>query len=225
MQLIAIILGLLPGFAWLFFYLQEDLHPEPKKLVALTFIAGAAFAFLALLAEVFLNQIIQNLGVAKFSILYLLILGFTEEALKFLAAKLVIGKSAALDEPVDAMIYVIVAALGFATVENLGALSLGAPGQLALISDIFATASLRFVGATLLHSLTSAVLGYYWAMSIREFGARKPLAFGLILAAALHATFNYLIVIMGNAVYALMFIAIIGFFVLNDFEKLKRKMI
>ena len=48
---IAIILGLLPGFAWLVFYLTDDPHPEPKRLILFTFLAGIAFGFFAVVAE------------------------------------------------------------------------------------------------------------------------------------------------------------------------------
>ena len=48
MNLLIIILGLLPGFAWLLFYLKEDLHPEPKKMLAKVFLVGALSAIAAL---------------------------------------------------------------------------------------------------------------------------------------------------------------------------------
>ncbi|KKW15738.1 MAG: hypothetical protein UY56_C0027G0005, partial [Parcubacteria group bacterium GW2011_GWA1_50_14] len=51
MNWFAIVFGILPGIVWLFFYLQEDLHPEPKKLLIKTFLIGGLFAFLALLVE------------------------------------------------------------------------------------------------------------------------------------------------------------------------------
>ena len=83
------------------------------------------------------------------------------------------------------------------------------------------TVSLRFVGATLLHTLTSGIVGYYWALGIVRGKVARYLAIGLPLAAILHATFNYLILTYGNAVYSVIFLIVVGFFVLNDFEKLK----
>jgi RsiW-degrading membrane proteinase PrsW (M82 family) len=218
-----IILGLLPGFAWLLFYLEEDLHPEPKRLIAKTFIMGAAFAFFALWAEVIFTSALKSVGIEKLAIPALLGLALIEEFLKFGAAYLSIHKSPAFDEPTDAMIYMVTAALGFATVENLGAIGSLAPSQMALLNDVFATTSLRFVGATLLHSLTSAVLGYWWAIGIRDFGAKKYITLGIVAAMVLHAIFNYLIISMGNVIYTVVFLAVVGFFVLSDFEKLKRK--
>lgn len=222
MNTITIVLGLLPGFAWLLFYLKEDLHPEPKRLIISTFAAGMAFAFFALALQVLANPALSKIGIASLTPISLIILAFIEELMKFCAAYVVVHKSAAFDEPVDAMIYMVVAALGFATLENLGALH-GSQSQTALISGVFQTASLRFVGATLLHSLTSALVGYYWAISIRDFNAERFIVFGILLATGLHAVFNYLILNYGNAVYPVVFVTIVGFFVLSDFEKLKRK--
>jgi RsiW-degrading membrane proteinase PrsW (M82 family) len=81
------------------------------------------------------------------------------------------------------------------------------------------------VGATLLHTLTSAVAGYYWAVSIRDFRATRFIFIGLLVATGLHAFFNYLIITWGNPLYTLVFVCFIAFFVLNDFEKLKPKVL
>ena len=48
MEFLIIVLGLLPGFAWLIFFLKEDIHPEPKKMIAKVFFVGAVFTFIAL---------------------------------------------------------------------------------------------------------------------------------------------------------------------------------
>ena len=224
MAILGILLGLLPGFAWLFFYLQEDLHPEPKSLIALTFLTGMASALFVLPIQIYLNDQFGNMGILPFSIFAITAFAFVEELFKFGAAYLCVRKNPAFDEPVDAMIYMIVAALGFATVENVGAV--GSHGsQTALVSDIFELASLRFIGATLLHSLTAGAIGYFWALSIRDFGMKRLIAYGLALATLLHVAFNYLILSYGSTMYAAVFLLLIGFFVLHDFEMLKKKTI
>ncbi len=225
MSILTLILALLPGFAWLLFYLEEDLHPEPKRLIAYTFVIGMASAFFALAIEIFFKSIFNNAGVAELSLLPLLVFAFVEEIIKFGAAYLAVHKNPAFDEPVDAMIYCVVAALGFATVENIGALTGGYSAQTALLSQVFAATSTRFVGATLLHSLASALVGYYWAVGIRDMRVKKYVLWGLLIATVLHAIFNYLIIIYGNVAYVAVFLLVIGFFVLSDFEKLKRRSI
>jgi protease PrsW len=255
MLLLSVFLGLVPGFAWLIFYLSEDPHPEPKRLIVYTFIVGIVSGFFTIIIEEFFNaataavgipsltaitQMIQAsaagattaigaAGVGTTTILQLIFLlvglAAIEELMKFGAAYFAVGKSPELDEPIDAMIYMIVAALGFATLENIGALtnvaSAAASGQGAIFISVFETVSLRFVGATLLHSLTSAIVGYHWALGMMHKKVPHYLASGLIFATILHATFNYLILNYAPIGYSVLFLLIIGFFVLNDFEKLK----
>jgi len=227
----AILLALLPGLAWLIFYLQEDLHPEPKSLLAAVFVTGGAFAFFALALQI----IMQKFGVLdpgdavahnSFWIfpLSLFLFSLTEEFFKFAAAYVNVRRKEDFDEPIDAMIYVVVAGLGFATIENIGTITPGM-GEAVNLSLAFQTLSLRFIGATLLHALTAGIVGYYWAVSIRDFELKRYLVFGLVLAAALHAFFNYLIINFSDLIYALVFLLIIGFFVLHDFERLKLKSI
>ncbi|MEK7193326.1 MAG: PrsW family glutamic-type intramembrane protease [Patescibacteria group bacterium] len=233
MNIFTLVLAFLPGFAWLFFYLQEDLHPEPKRLILKTFILGGIFALIALVTELlfdcganqFQNCLTQKTDIRNVILPSLIIFSLIEEFFKFGAAYFSIHKDPAFNEPVDAMIYAIVAALGFATVENLGALSLGNGAQTGLLSNALEIASLRFVGATLLHSLTSGIIGYYWAVSIRDFGEKRFIVMGIAIATGLHAFFNYLIINYWNGFYPILLVVIIGFFVLNDFENLKRKKI
>ena len=215
-----LILGLLPGFAWLFFYLQEDPHPEPKRLIALTFVMGMASAIAAFIAEVGLGFVSALFNVHSASLLPLGTFALIEELAKFGAAYLAVHKQPAFDEPIDAVIYTVVAALGFATVENLGAIT-GTGSQAALIASAFETASFRFVGATLLHTLTSGLVGYYWARAIRNFGAWNYIALGLAIAAILHTIFNYLILTYGVFMYAVAFVTILGFIAFHEFETLR----
>ena len=220
MTLLTIILGLLPGFAWLFFYLQEDPHPEPKRLIALTFVMGAASAVVAFIAEVVLGTTFTAFDIHTTAIFPLVVFALIEESMKFGAAYLAIRKRPAFDEPIDAVIYTVIAALGFATVENLGAIT-GAGSQIAIIATAFKTASFRFVGATLLHTLASGIIGYYWARGIQASREWKYILAGLTIATALHAIFNYLILTYGIFIYAVAFVTILGFVAMHDFEKLR----
>ncbi len=224
MTLALLLLGLLPGFAWLVFYLEEETHAEPKRLILFTFMAGIAFAFFTVIVERWFNSATSSAGISEFSIISLLGLALIEEVMKFAAADFAVGKTQVMQDPVDMMIYMIVAALGFATLENIGVLATTlpqAPLQTTLLATVFQTVSFRFVGATLLHSLTSGIVGYHWALGIARKKVARYLATGFLIATVLHAFFNYLILNFGNVAYTVVFLVIVGFFVLNDFEKLK----
>ncbi len=230
MNLLIIVLGLLPGFTWLLFYLQEDINPEPKKMVAKVFLAGAFSAIVALAIELMINcayvsggancskVLGENIPLTPFMILAF---AAVEEIVKFGAAYFIIIKSKYFNEPVEAMLYMAISALGFATVENIGALyNTGTP---VLLNGIFEIALFRFVGTTLLHTLTSSIAGYFLALGIRNFKSKKFIVYGLILATILHTAFNYLILTTVNLLYPIVFVAAVGFFTLGDFDELNRK--
>jgi RsiW-degrading membrane proteinase PrsW (M82 family) len=232
MLLISILVALLPGFAWMFFYLKEDANPEPKMTIAKVFVAGGACAFVALAVQVALQHIgisFSSESVASPSDLTLrvgvaiILFALVEEIVKFAAVYASMHNDPEFQEPIDAMIYMVVAALGFATIENIGAIHghFSTYSGYLLAGAIFETITFRFVGATLLHTLSSALLGYYWALHMRDLHEGNKLLWGIVLATVLHAAFNYLIISYGNLFYAVAFLAVIGFFVLNDFEKLK----
>ncbi len=218
--LLGILLGLAPGFVWLSFYLKEDPHPEPKRLIALTFFLGGAFAFFALIGQIVVNGQLKDFGIARYSIISIIALALIEEIAKFAAAYVSVFHSLDFDEPIDAMVYMVVAALGFATIENLGAIS-SQTITVANISGVFETASIRFVGATLLHALCAGIIGYHWAYHMKSFLGSWSFFWALFLSTTLHSVFNYAILTYGNPSLSVLLVIAAGFFVLHDFEALK----
>jgi len=207
--------GLIPALIWLWFWLREDLHPEPKRLITKAFAAGAVAIPFALLAEAifycgtaFLFLIPHEasicaspdppLRVASNAAGFLLIISFAaaEEVVKYTSAKKFVLKGKDFDEPVDAMIYLITVALGFAAFENFFFL-ISAFGN--TLFEGIAVTNLRFLGATLLHALSSGVVGYAVALSFYRPEIRgRFIAAGLLFATILHAAFNILITSTGG---------------------------
>ena len=111
----------------------------------------------------------------------------------------------------------IIAALGFATVENIASVGRATNG--------FEIVTLRFLGATFLHTLSSGLIGYYWALGILKKAVASFIAAGWFVATLLHSIFNALILIYGPTFQVTLFLIFIAFFVLGDFEKLKRETI
>lgn len=215
-----ILAPLIPSLLWLFFFLKEDIHPEPHRLVMRAFNFGALASIPVLVLQIIFQQAFGGLE----SIMVIIIgLAFIEELFKFFAARGAIVGNKEFDEPTDAMIYMIVAALGFATVENffITVQSLHAIGSFPLI-EASQTLALRFMGATLLHAIASGTIGYYWAQS-RITGHRVLLAGGVVFATAIHAIFNYLIFHFENAnlIYPSIFLLIALALLFIDFDKLK----
>lgn len=215
----ALLGGILPTLLWLWFWLREDKkHPEPNRLLLISFILGMCAVPLVIPLE----KLISHVATLPFVVF----LGWSaaEEIFKYLAAYFGGMHTKAEDEPVDAMIYLITAALGFAAAENTLFIL-----QPFLTGDVFTglvTLNIRFIGTTLLHILSSAIIGasvafsFYKSKKVRH----EYLAFGFLGAIVLHAVFNFLILFTGSGgvfvIFACIWTLIIGLLLL--FERVKR---
>lgn len=219
--------GFVPSLIWLFFWLMEDReHPEPKLSLALAFFSGMLAIPLALMLEWSWQELLRNSVVLtgeQFVLVLLVGYALIEEAAKFVLVRSVIFWRLEFDEPVDAMVYLITAALGFASVENILYLS-------SQFQDSFAvglrTGNLRFVGATLLHALSSGVLGYFIAHSFyrKRFKKARVIMLGLFFATLLHTFFNVLILsTKGERLEpVLLLLGLMGILLLFAFEHIKK---
>jgi RsiW-degrading membrane proteinase PrsW (M82 family) len=117
-----------------------------------------------------------------------------EEVLKYGVVAAALLWRGDVDEPIDYVVYMITAALGFAALEN--ALFLIGPFSAGHFAQGFLTENLRFVGSTLLHVVASAAIGFAIGFtSKKSVAVRVPAAaLGLILAVGLHTLFNVLII-------------------------------
>ncbi len=185
----AILSGILPALLWLWFWLKEDnLHPEPRSILIGSFVAGMIVVIFAIFLEKFVAELVSSETTR-----YILWAGI-EELVKFLAVGIIALGTSNLDEPVDAMIYCITVALGFAAIENtlfiLGQLNAGE------ITKGIITGNMRFIGATLVHVISSALIGLMIGISFYKdiFVKTISVIFGVILAVALHSAFNLSII-------------------------------
>jgi protease PrsW len=203
--------GILPALAWLWFWRREDsAHPEPRRLIALAFLAGMVAVGVVIPLEKFAQSFLMspslffvNTGPLTILVSIAAVTGsqtfiFTvwsamEELIKYVMARLTVLHKHEDDEPIDSVIYMVTVALGFAAAENT--LFLLSPLSGGTLVQTIMTGDLPFVGATLLHVLSSAVIGVALGLSFYKpkRSRRLYVVVGVILAAALHATFNFLI--------------------------------
>ena len=192
--LLYIVFGVAPSIIWLLFYLKKDKKPEPKGKILQVFGGGIVAALLAAITEtIILKKVLglEILGRATKIIFIFLIIAFIEEILKYLIVRFLVFKNSEFDEPIDIVIYMIIAALGFAALENV---FLFFSEELQIFETIL-VATLRFVGATLLHALSSGILGFFIALSFLKHKKRAILLFvGVSLSVILHALYNFFII-------------------------------
>ena len=216
---LAILGGVGPALFWLWFWLKEDNNdPEPKGFIAVLFIIGMiSVAFVIPIQKFIQSNVIsptwQTIGWAS-----------VEELIKYLGVIILIYKTNRIDEPIDWPVFLITVALGFAALENT--MFLIKPLSLNQATVGLLTGQLRFLGSTLLHAVSSGTIGIALGLSffMGKFIKKIYLLVGIILAIALHCTFNFFI--MGdsgsNFLRVLGFLWVVTIIIMLLFEKLRR---
>mgnify|MGYP001405797894 CR=1 FL=1 len=216
---LAFVFGIIPSLLWLWFWLQEDRkNPEPKGALSVVFFMGLVSVIFVLPIQQFIQAHIKD------STVDLLLWATAEELVKFLAVVVVIYRSNLTDEPIDWPIYMITAALGFAALENT--LFLIQPLNVGDTVVGLLTGQLRFLGSTLLHTVTSGIVGLAMGASVHLSGFKKNLHLveGLLLAISLHSIFNFFIIQNDGNDYlkVFAFLWVVTIIVLLIFEKIRR---
>jgi len=218
---IYIILGFLPGLIWLAIFLWQDKKkPEPAGMVSKAFIWGMLITPPAVVIEFILIKILglAPINIALINILAaFLIIAPTEEYLKYFIFKYKIFKSRAYDEPIDAMIYMITIAMGFASVENILLVVQN-------LEDPFRILLIRFLSATLLHALAAGLIGYSLGrLKQKKIWKNSSIAIGIFYAIIIHGLYDAMaywqsaIALFGLAGLLILMTIIISFL----FKKLK----
>ena len=216
---IAFLGGLIPSLLWLWFWLREDdKHPEPKSMLSIVFIMGMLAVMVVLPIQKFIQTHIAS------SQLELILWASAEEILKYLAVLVVLYKTNTADEPIDWPIYLVTAALGFAALENTLFLIKMYPISGTTVALL--TGQLRFMGSTLLHTISSGIIGIAIGLSffMKEWKKEWFLLVGFIVAITLHSAFNFFI-ISGNGsnfLKILAFLWVVTIIVMLLFEKVRR---
>ena len=216
---LAILLGVGPALFWLWFWLKEDNQkPEPKGLIAILFIIGMiSVAFVIPIQKLIQNTVTspewKTIGWAS-----------VEEIIKYLGVLILLYKTKHIDEPIDWPIFLITVALGFAALENT--MFLIKPLSLNQATVGLLTGQLRFLGSTLLHAVSSGIIGISLGLSffMPKYIKGIYLLAGIILAIALHSTFNFFIMEDkgSNFLSVLGFLWVVTIIIMLLFEKLRR---
>jgi len=216
---LAILGGVTPALFWLWFWLRENREkPEPKGLLTICFILGMIAVIFVLPIERFLQLNIQS------NEWQIISWASVEELIKFLAVMIILFRTSNVRNPIDWPIYLITVALGFAALENI--LFLIKPLTLNESTVGLLTSQLRFLGSTLLHAVSSGIVGISLGLSFFITGWKRKwyLFIGIFLAIALHSTFNFFIMKNNGSdflkVFAFLWVATIINMLL--FEKIRR---
>ena len=176
--LLSFLLACFPAYIWGYVYYTKQ--PEPRRLIALTFLAGMLSVIPILLykfswnffpsLEIFLlTDQLSHLNLSFFSlvsiplsvIMAFLFVGVIEEYMKHVAVKAVDDdKFQTID---DAIEYSIIASLGFSFIENIMYFYFIWVGQ--GIEPFFVAFIFRSIFSTFAHILFSGMYGYYYGIA------------------------------------------------------------
>lgn len=187
--LLAIVGGIFPTFLWLWFWYNQVERPQSRGFLSLLYIVGMIGVFIVIPIDSFILQS----GISQKE--YLLAFALVEEVLKVVATAAIAFRSRMIQRPTDYTIFLVTMALGFSALENT--LYLLQPISENNLTFILFTGNLRFIGATLLHTICVAIVGNMLGIAFYENTLMKWVhgIFGLGIAIGLHAIFNYFILL------------------------------
>jgi len=188
----ALLIPLVPAILWLSYFHNQDRHePRPKLFVFGVFLIGAFVAGPA--AEILIQLVTRERAIpslrsisAEQLLAAVLTVGLAQELCKYLVVRYTIYQSSEFDEPLDGILYMTAAGIGFATHQNIRYVW---SSQEVLVT----AASGHAVVTTLGHACFASVLGF--ALGRAKFFCNRPrersltLLGGLLVAATLNGHF------------------------------------
>jgi RsiW-degrading membrane proteinase PrsW (M82 family) len=198
-------------------YRTDTYEPEPAQKILKTFLLGGAsivpafvierlcslgYPFLEAIERAGQSSTDQGLSLLPVALGCFVVIGPTEELVKFAAVRLFIYRDPEFDEPLDGIIYASAAALGFASLENVFYV-IDFTGGLHIR---WAALGLRSFLALPGHVIFGATWGY--ALGRRRFDPTYPVWSRVALAAALHGLYDFVLIYPPTRPLILLFMSI-----------------
>jgi RsiW-degrading membrane proteinase PrsW (M82 family) len=184
-----LILAILPGLMVCYFIFQADKYEkEDKKDLAIAFGLGALSTLPAWQLESWMHQLglDETTHIGKTLFFSFIVVGLGEELFKLAFLLPFAFWKRFFNEPMDAIVYAVMVAMGFATVENL---------LYAGRMDV-PTMVVRAFTAVPAHAAFAVITGYFIGFSyLRQEVRWQLIARGLAIAAVLHGTYDFFILI------------------------------
>lgn len=181
------IIAVIPGLVIAFFvYRMDKFEKESPLHLVLSFVLG----MLATLPSMYLEKLGTHLGweqsgnIGLIFLFAFLVVGFSEEITKYISLLIYPFPSRFFNEPFDGIIYAVMIAMGFATVENL------------MYADRFGleTILVRAFTAVPAHAVFAIFSGYYVGLAKFDKVKRwKYLALGILVPIFLHGLYDFFI--------------------------------
>lgn len=187
-------LSLAPGIAIIFYIYSRDKYDrEPFENLFITFLLGVISTVPAALIQTNLQPQLA-VWFPRYSIVYYVVWAFflvavSEEGCKFLVLRLYSYQRKAFNEPFDGIVYSVMAAMGFATLENV----------MYVTEHGVATGILRMFLSVPAHATFGVLMGYHAGLAKFD-PVRAPFHFlkGIFLAVFFHGAFDFFLFLQDN---------------------------
>ena len=190
MKLNLFITAITPGLALaLIFYWVDRRDREPIGMLLKVFLFGALYVFPTILIENLLLSFNLFGGLLGAAYTAFIVAGITEEYMKRKVVLKYVYLNPVFDEKLDGIVYCVMAALGFATIENIMYVVFA-------FSDVEAIGYYRAVISVPAHMLFAVTMGYY--LSLAKFSAspeehRYFFKKSLSVPALMHGVFDFIL--------------------------------
>ena len=180
-------------------YKLDKYEKEPLKEIIITFILGCLTVVPVLIVSPLINSLLEIpytfvdflgsglIGGAEIKTLIYTFIGIAlvEEYFKFLVLTKYSFKRECFNEPMDGIVYGVIASMGFALIENI----IYVYGN---TEQSFFVAIVRMFSAIPAHALMGVIMGYYVGKAKFDINNRKTLMLkGLFGAILLHGAYDY----------------------------------
>lgn len=186
---VGVVLAIVPAVIWLvLFYRHDRLEPEPKGMVAGVFVLGALVAAaigVPLVDHWFDVGSWLNLSLLTQVAGNVLVIGFIQMTLIYLAVRLSVYQSSEFDEWTDGILYGTAAGIGMATVLNIDFIVSSGGADLGL-------GTIRVALTALVLASLGGLVGYFLGHDRLEVRPVWYVAAGVALAAVLDGVYWYL---------------------------------
>ena len=192
-----LVLAIAPAVAlFLFFYLRDKYRKEPLGILLATFGLGAASLVPAALTSLSLQKLTgwhsDTPSLLHAFLGAMIIVGLVEEGAKFIVVRFYAYHRPEFDEPYDGIMYSVMAALGFATLEN----------TLYVFSNGAGAGVMRALLSMPSHAFDGVLMGYFlgeakFARNDRVGNWLSALGFGLAVTA--HGLYDFIVFSLDKA--------------------------
>lgn len=189
-------LSIAPGIAIsLYIIFKDSFNREPRRHLLVCFLLGVLSTVLAAVIEaaaMALTDASMPESLLRTAVEAFLCVALVEEWAKYAMVKAYAYRKPEFDEPFDGIVYSVMVAMGFATLENI----------LYVMQHGMGTAIMRMFLSVPAHACFGIVMGYYLGLArfqAEAGGERRNIRLGLLLATLFHGFFDFFLFLQDKA--------------------------